>query len=246
MEWSDEAIILGSRRHGETAVLLEVMTRAHGRVMGLVRGGRSKRQQPVLQPGNLILLTWRARLETHLGQFSVELVSSRAAMLMARPIGTFGMQFIAELTRLLPERDPHPYIYQALEVITDAFEEGDVAGELMVRYELALLAELGFGLELDRCAATGGTEDLVYVSPKTGRAVCRQAGAPYHDRLLPLPGFLRGSAMSNRLSFEELNDGFCLSAHFLDRHIYQPMGMAPPDLRKSFIEAVRRDLTLDE
>ena len=246
MEWTDEAIILGTRKQGETAVLLEVMTRAHGRHFGLVRGGRSKRKQPVLQPGNSVSVTWRARLETHVGQFSVELLSSRAAKLMAKPLGTYGMQFIAELTRLLPERDPHAYLYQALSVIVDAFEEGDVAGELMVRYELALLTDLGFGLELDRCAATGTRDDLIYVSPKSGRAVSREAGAPYHDRMLTLPAFLRGEAQSNRLSPDELEAGFLLSGYFLDRHVYQPNGRSAPGLRQSFIEAVRRDLALDE
>ena len=246
MEWTDDAIVLGTRKHGETAVLLEVMTRAHGRYMGLVRGGRSRRMQPVLQPGNALQVTWRARLENHMGQFSAELSTSRAARLMAKPLGTYGMQFIAELTRLLPERDPHPYLYQALNVIVDELEEGDVAGEMMVRYELALLAELGYGLDLESCAATGVTDGLIYVSPKSGRAVCREAGKPYHDRMLPLPAFLRGEAASNRVSYEELVDGFRLSGFFLDRHLYQPTGLKPPDLRSSFIEAVKRDLSLDD
>ena len=246
MEWTDEAIVLGTKRHGEAAVLLEVMTRGHGRHTGLVRGGRSRRMQPVLQPGNSLTVTWRARLENHMGQFTAELITSRAAALMERPLGTYGMQFIAELTRLLPERDPHPYLYQALGVIVDEFREGDVAGELMVRYELALLSELGFGLDLSRCAATGSEHDLIYVSPKSGRAVCREAGKPYHDRMLPLPGFLRGQAASNRLGFDELAQGFAISGFFLDRHFYQPTGRSAPDLRESFINAVRRDLTLDD
>nr|WP_321463777.1 DNA repair protein RecO [uncultured Cohaesibacter sp.] len=246
MEWTDEAIILGTKRHGETSVLLEVMTRDHGRVFGLVKGGRSRRMQPVLQLGNSLTLTWRARLENHLGQLAIELTTSRAANLMATPMGTYGIQFIADLTRLLPERMPHPYIFQALSVIVDAFEEGDVAGELMIRYELAMLAELGFGLDLDRCAATGQETDLIYVSPKSGRAVCREAGQPYHDRLLPLPAFLHGKAQSNRLSFDELADGFSLTSHFLERHVYRPLERHEPDLRKNFIEAVRKDLSLDD
>nr|WP_319389470.1 DNA repair protein RecO [uncultured Cohaesibacter sp.] len=246
MEWTDEAIVLGTKRHGETSVLLEVMTRNHGRIMGLVRGGRSKRQQPVLQSGNSLEVTWRARLESHLGQITTELLTSRAARLMALPLGTYGMQFIAELTRLLPERDPHPYIFQALSVIVDAFEEGDVAGEMMVRYELAMLAELGFGLDLEQCAATGQSHDLVYVSPKSGRAVCREAGKPYHDRLLPLPSFLGGASTSNRMTYDELAQGFTLTAYFLERYVYLPLGRPAPELRHSFIEAVRKDLSLDE
>jgi len=246
MEWTDEAIILGTRKHGETSVLLEVMTRTHGRHLGLVRGGRSKRLQPVLQPGNSLSVTWRARLESHVGQFSIELTTSRAAALMARPMGTYGIQFIADLTRLLPERDPHPYLFQALEVIGDECREGDVAGELMVRYELALLSELGYGLSLDACAATGVRDDLIYVSPKSGRAVSREAGAPYHDRMLPLPAFLRGEAASNRLAFDEIAQGFQLSGFFLEKHIYGPAEKSAPGLRASFIDALRRDLSLED
>ncbi|WP_319531403.1 DNA repair protein RecO [uncultured Cohaesibacter sp.] len=246
MEWTDDAIILGTKRHGETSVLLEVMTRAHGRHMGLVRGGRSKRMQPVLQPGNGLMVTWRARLEGHVGQFTTELVTSRAASLMAKPLGTYGIQFLSELTRLLPERDPHPYLYQALSVIVDELNEGDVAGELLVRYELAMLEQLGFGLELDRCAATGISDNLVYVSPKSGRAVCAEAGRPYHDRMLPLPSFLRGEALGNRLTFTELADGFRLSAHFLDKYLYQPNQGHLPAIRDSFIKAVGKDLSLED
>ena len=246
MEWTDEAIVLGTKRHGETSVLLEVMTRNHGRVLGLVKGGRSRRQQPVLQAGNSLSVIWRARLENHLGQMTTELLTSRAARLMALPLGTYGIQFIAELTRLLPERAAHPYLYQALSVIVDAFEEGDVAGELMVRYELAMLSELGYGLDLEQCAATGRKDDLIYVSPKSGRAVSAEAGRPYHDRMLPLPAFLRGKAASNRVTFDEIAAGFALSSHFLERHVYGPMERKAPDLRKNFIDAVRKDLSLDD
>lgn len=246
MQWEDDAIILGARRHGERSVILEVMTAEHGRHMGLVRGGRSRAQAPVLQSGNRVRAQWSARLESHLGQFTIELEKSRAHRLMSKPLGTFGMQFIAELTRLLPEREPQPYLYNALDVIADEFEEGDVAGELLVRYELALLTELGFGLELDQCAATGSTDDLCYVSPKSGRAVCREAGKPYHDRMLALPPFLRGEAQSNRLSYAEIAEGFTLSGFFLDKYVYHPSGKTKPDIRTSFLEAVRRDLVLEE
>nr|WP_321457482.1 DNA repair protein RecO [uncultured Cohaesibacter sp.] len=246
MEWTDEAIVLGTKKHGETSVLLEVMTRAHGRAFGLVKGGRSRRMQPILQPGNSLAVTWRARLENHLGQMAIELETSRAAKLMALPLGTYGVQFIAELTRLLPERVAHPYLYQALSVIVDAFEEGDVAGELMVRYELALLTELGYGLDLAQCAATGRKDNLIYVSPKSGRAVCQEAGQPYKDRMLPLPSFLRGESLSNRVAFEELSEGFALTSFFLDRHVYQPLGRHAPELRRNFIEAVRKDLVMDD
>lgn len=246
MEWTSDAIILGTRAHGENAVILEAMTKEHGRHLGLVRAGRSRRLQPVLQPGNSVRLTWKARMETHMGQYSVELLHSRAAKLMARPLGTYGMQFIADLVRLLPEREAHAYLYQALSVIVDEFEEADIAAELMVRFELALLAELGYGLELDKCAATGQSNDLTYVSPKSGRAVCRDAGAPYHDRMLALPNFLLGQQSGNRLHPDELEKGFELAAFFLGRHIYHPTGTSEPDMRASFIRCVRKELSLDD
>lgn len=233
MEWTDHAIVLGCRKHGESSVILEVMTPTKGRQMGIVRGGRSRKTAPLLQSGNSLKVTWKARLESHLGQFTIELETSRAAKLMASPLGTYGMQFIAELTRLLPERDPHPYIYQALSVIVDEFQEGDVAGELMVRYELALLAELGFRLDLSQCAATGQEHDLHYVSPKSGRAVSREAGEPWKDRLLALPPFLKGEASGNRVLFDELQQGFTLTGFFLDKYIYNTTHKDAPTIRNS-------------
>lgn len=246
MEWTDQAIILGARRHGENGVILEVMTQSHGRHLGLVRGGRSRRLLPVLQPGNAVALTWRARLESHLGLFTTELETARAAMLMDKKLSSYGLQFIAELTRLLPERDPYPHLFAAMQIILDSFDSAQIAGEMMVRYELALLAELGFGLDLERCAISGVENDLAYVSPKTGRAVNKEAGEPWRDKLLPLPPFLVGQSAANRLSFRELQDGFQLTAHFLAKYIYEPSGLEPPHIREQFINACRKDLAWDE
>lgn len=245
MEWTSDAIILGTRIHGERAVILEVMTAERGRHLGVVRSGRTKRMQPVLQIGNSVQVTWKARMESHMGQFSVEPLQSRAAKLMESPMGTYGIQFLADLIRLLPERDPHPYLHQALSVIVDEFTEADIAAELMIRFELALLAELGFGLELQHCAATGQTDDLAYVSPKSGRAVCREAGKPYHDRMLALPQFLLGQETGNRLAFSEVEKGFTLTDFFLKRYIYQPRDLNEPAMRESFINCIRSHLSLD-
>ncbi|MCV6547487.1 MAG: DNA repair protein RecO [Cohaesibacter sp.] len=245
MEWTSEAIILGTRSHGERAVILEVMTAQYGRHLGVVRSGRSKQMQPVLQIGNSVQVTWKARIESHLGQFTVEPVRSRAAQLMETPLGTYGIQFLTELLRLLPERDPHPYLHQALSVIVDEFTEADIAAELMIRFELALLAELGFGLELQSCAATGKNDDLAYVSPKSGRAICRDAGRPYHDRLLALPHFLLGQGTGNRLAFSEIEKGFHLTDFFLKRYIYQPREQSEPAMRESFINCIKAQLSLD-
>jgi DNA repair protein RecO (recombination protein O) len=236
MEWRDEGIILGLRKHGETSVIAEVMTRAHGRHMGIVRGGRSKRLQPVLQPGNTVDLVWRARLDEHLGQYQVELLDGRAGRLMQSAIGVHGVQAMAALLRLLPERDAHPRLHDAFAVILDTLDTPDEAGALYVRFELAVLEDLGFGLDLAACAATGVTTELVYVSPKSGRAVSAAAGAPWAERMLPLPGFLvdRSRPCSDA---DMLAQGFRLSGYFLERHVFEPRGIEPPISRESFCVA---------
>src|SRR5262249_17803701 len=186
MQWTDEGIVLGSKRHGEANAILELMTRAHGRHLGLVRGGASARLRPVLQPGNRISATWRARLDEHLGHYAVEALDARAASFLSIPHALYGMTHLAALCRLLPERDPHPQIHAALEGVLDSLLDPRCAGASVVRFELLLLAELGFGLDLSSCAASGAEDDLVYVSPKSGRAVSRQAGEPWKDRLVVL------------------------------------------------------------
>lgn len=237
MEWSEEAIVVGTRRHSESDAILEVMTRGRGRHLGLVRGGRSRRLRPVIQPGNTLAVTWRARLDEHLGYFRVEPVAERAAHLMQSGHGLFGLQLAAAHLRLLPERDPHPRLYEALAVIMDCMDEPGLAAELMARFELLLLDELGFGLDLRSCAATGGAADLAYVSPKTGRAVSRAAGMPYDNQLLRLPAFLVERAGTP--SSAALEDAFRLTGYFLDRHVFAPRGLAAPETRDSFLRASR-------
>src|SRR2546430_3441735 len=186
MQWTDEGIVLGSKRHGEANAILEVMSRAHGRHLGLVRGGASSRLRPVLQPGNRISCTWRARLDEHLGHYMVEALDARAAALLPIPHALYGMTHLSALCPLLPERDPHPQIHAALEHVLDALIDARRAALGMVRFELQLLTELGFGLDLSSCAASGAKTDLVYVSPKSGRAVSRQAGEPWRANRLGL------------------------------------------------------------
>jgi DNA repair protein RecO (recombination protein O) len=239
MEWRDEGIILGTRRHGETSAILEVMTRAHGRHLGLVRGGRSRRMQPLLQPGNRVELTWRARLDEHLGTYQAEALDLNAARLFDSAVAVFGLQTLAAHLRLLPERDPHAALYETLEIVLSHLDDAGAAGELLVRFELMLLDELGFGLDLSQCAATGAREDLAYVSPKSGRAVSRGAGAAWHDRLLSLPAFLkRGSDQHG--TGAEIDDAFRLTGFFLSRHVYEPRGMTEPGARAAFRAALGR------
>jgi len=241
MQWTAEAIVIGTRRHGETSTIVEVMAREKGRHLGLVRGGRSRRLRPVLQPGNTLRVTWRARLDEHLGAFAVEPLRERAAVLMDTAAATFGIQLLGAHLRLLPERDPHPRLFDALAVIIDALDEKAVAAELMARFELLLLDELGVGLDLSRCAATGSEVGLAYVSPKSGRAVSRDAGMPYDNRLLKLPAFLIDRRQGEPPSPADLEAGFRLTGYFLDRHIFEPRGLDPGEARAGFLRAVLPD-----
>jgi DNA repair protein RecO (recombination protein O) len=235
MEWHDEGLIIGLKKYGETSVILEAMTRLHGRHMGLVKGGRSKGMQPLLQPGNEVALTWRARLEDHLGIYVVEPVKLRAARLIAQAAALHGVNLLAILLRLLAERDPHEALYAAACVIAEHLDETGIAAVLLVRFELAMLAELGFGLDLEQCAASGTREDLVYVSPKSGRAVSAAAGQPYHDKLLPLPEFLRPQTQAAAPSLADIRAGFRLTEYFLRRDLFEPRGLAFPAARDAFL-----------
>ncbi|MCI4678645.1 DNA repair protein RecO [Rhodoblastus acidophilus] len=233
MEWSERGLILGLKKHGETSVILELMTRAHGRHLGVVRGGRSKSMQPVLQPGNEVAAVWRARLEEHLGLYAVEAAALRTDLLLSSPQGLHGVNWLGGLLRLLPERDPHPGLYDRAQVLFEHLTT-PLAPALFVHFELALLAELGFGLDLEQCAATGRRDDLIYVSPKSGRAVSREAGAPWAARLLPLPAFVLetpGAAVER----EKVREGFRLTEYFLVRDVFAPRGLTAPDSRAAFI-----------
>jgi len=235
MQWTDEGVVLGVRKHGETSVILELMTREHGRHSGLVHGGRSKAMQPVLQAGNTVQATWRARLDEHLGNFQVEGLNLRASRLMGSSMALYGLAALAHLLRFVPERDPHFALYETLTVLVDHLDDPDLAPALFVRFELAMLAELGFGLDLTSCAATGSERDLVYVSPKSGRAVSAAAGEPYKDRLLKLPGFLIGQTRSNRPSESDIRDGFALTDFFLHQNVFAPQGRPAPEERARFV-----------
>jgi len=230
MEWRDEGIVLSVRKHGETGAIAEILTAAHGRCLGHVRGGRSRRQRPVLQPGNIVQAAWRARLEEHLGHFTIEGLDLKAGAIMEVPFRLAGLATLAALAQLLPEREPHRRVYDAMRVVLDAIEGDDVWPALMVRWELGLLEELGFGLDLSKCAATGAAEDLTHVSPKSGRAVSFAAGEPYRDRLLVLPAFLRiaGAAATPA----DIIAGFRLTGHFLARDVFGPRGIGAPEQRQ--------------
>jgi DNA repair protein RecO (recombination protein O) len=238
MEWTDEGIVLGVRRHGEAHALVELMTAMHGRHLGLVRGGSSHKMRPLLQPGNGVRATWRARLDEHLGSYMIESAQFRAERLMISATASYGIQTLAALLRLLPERDPHEGIYRALVTVSDHLDEPDIASVLIVRFELGLLAELGFGLDLSECAATGEEADLIYVSPKSGRAVSRSAGEPWKEQLLSLPAFLIGE---ENHTTAEIAAGFRLTGFFLSRYVLEPRGLTFPEARTSLIATLARE-----
>ncbi|HWM46740.1 MAG TPA: DNA repair protein RecO [Xanthobacteraceae bacterium] len=239
MEWMDDGIVLGTRRHGEGNAIVELITRAHGRHLGMVRGGAGSRLRPVLQPGNVLRVVWRARLDEHLGTFSVEALNLRAGALLGIAHAMYAVTHVAALVRLLPERDPHEAIFETVDTILDHLDDPIEAAARLVRFELHMLSELGFGLDLTSCAATGTTEDLVYVSPKSGRAVSRQAGEAWHDKLLLLPAFLREDVVEFPAP-AEIADAFALTAFFLTRHALEPRRLDLSEARAHFIAAVLR------
>jgi DNA repair protein RecO (recombination protein O) len=240
MEWHDEGLIIGIKKHGESSVILEAMTASHGRHLGLVKGGRGRRMQAILQPGNGGSLTWRARLDEHLGLYAIEATELRAARLMADAATLQGLNLISALLRLLAEREPHANLYRAAVLIADRLDDREIAPVALARFELAVLAELGFGLDLSSCAATGTRDDLIYVSPKSGRAVSRGAGEPYRDRLLPLPAFLHGDGAEVMPSAGEIRDAFALAAFFLSRDVFGPRGLTLPDAHPAYVAALAK------
>lgn len=229
MEWTGEGLLIGVRRHGETSVIAEAMVAGRGRYLGLVRGGRSTKLAATLQPGNTVQLTWRARLEDHLGTLTVELLQARAAALIADRTRLYLAQLLCDHLRLLPERDPHDRLLAMALGLLD----NPIDGAAVARFELILLDELGFGLDLTSCAATGVTTDLAYVSPKSGRAVSRAAAEPHKDKLLRLPTCLvsRGNGSS-----EDLRAAFRLTGYFLDQHVWQPRRLEHPATRDALVE----------
>jgi DNA repair protein RecO (recombination protein O) len=243
MQWSDEGVILSVRSHGETAAVAEIFTRAHGRHLGLVHGGRSRRLRPVLQTGNHVDAVWKARLAEHLGHVSLELRKGYAAQAMDDPLALAGLSSLCALAHLLPERDPHSNLFEVTLFVLGYLDEPDVWPALMVRWELALLDELGFGLDLATCAATGSKDNLVYVSPKSGRAVSADAGAPYKDRMLILPAFLakgRPGGQERPATAADVVAGLALTGHFLETRVLFPREETLPQARQRFAELIGR------
>ncbi len=239
MDWRDHGILLTTRRHGEGSAIIEVFTEAHGRHAGVVRGGASRRIAPVLQPGAQLDLVWRARLEDHLGAYQVEPLRSRAAAAMSGRLPLAGLNTVtALLSFCLPEREPHQPLYHRTVALLDLLGQDEVWPLAYLHWELALLEEMGFGLDLATCAVTGATEGLVHVSPRTGRAVSAQGAGEWAGRLLPLPPCLRGQGPAPD---GEIAEAYRTTGHFLGNHLAQALGNRPlPEARARYIETFIR------
>lgn len=235
MEWRDEAILLGVRRHGESAAIIDTFTAEHGRHLGLVHGGGGRKQAGTLQPGAQLLVEWHARLSEHLGTFRVEPLRSRAGVILGDPVRLAALNAITSLlVTLLPEREEHERLYAISCRLLDELQDAEPRWpESYALWELRLLASLGYGLDLSVCAATGTRQNLAYVSPRSGRAVSRAAGGPWADRLFQLPAFLRGKG---RASAADVREALRLTGFFLTERVLPAMGVkAMPKVRDQLL-----------
>ncbi|WP_158965387.1 DNA repair protein RecO [Chachezhania sediminis] len=239
MDWRDTGILLTVRRHGEAAAIIDVFTESHGRHAGVVPGGAGRRLSPLLQPGAQLDVSWRARLEDHIGTYTVEPQRSRAAAALSGRLALAGLNAVTALLAFtLPEREVHPALYARTEPLLDLLGNDDLWPLAYLRWELALLEELGFGLDLTACAVTGATEGLAYVSPRTGRAVSRAGAGDWADRLLPLPPILRGEGDAGDA---EIAEAFRTTGHFLEHRVAPALGNKPlPEARARFVDLFSR------
>jgi DNA repair protein RecO (recombination protein O) len=237
MDWTDDGIVIAARKHGESAIIVTLLTRGHGRHAGLVRGGAGRAARGMYQPGNTVTAHWRARLTEHLGTYSCEPLRAHAAGVLDRALALATLSSACALAEaVLPEREPHPGVYEQMLVLLDALA-GERFAEQYVRWELALLTELGFGLDLSRCAATGSNDSLAFVSPRTGRAVSAAAGEPYRHKLLMLPSFLLADEAALP---RDVLAGMILTGHFLDHCVFAPEGRAMPQARARLFDGIER------
>ncbi|MEO1135519.1 MAG: DNA repair protein RecO [Pseudomonadota bacterium] len=235
MNFTDAGIILDARPHGETHAVVDVFTRHHGRWAGLVYGGQGKRMRPLLQPGNEVAAEWKGRSEDSLGHFSLEMAHARAGEAMGERLSLAGLSAACAVAlATLPEREAHARAYEAMSVLLANLDDIEVWPALMARWELGLLAELGFGLTLDRCAATGANDNLIYVSPRSACAVSAEAGEPYKDKLLPLPAFLRG--VSSDATLADAIDALATTGYFIETRILHLADRQLPEARRRVVE----------
>ena len=235
--WTADAVILDRRVHGESSAIVDFFTRDHGRYSGLVRGGNARRLKPALQPGNMVQASWRARLSEHLGTATIDPGRAYAAEVLNDQVLLAGLLAMCALLKIVPERQAYPRLFDTVMVLLEALENRQVWLPLFVRFELALLEEVGFGLDLSACAATGTNEDLTHVSPRSGRAVSREAAEPYAERMFVLPAFLLSADAP--ADADDVLQGLSLTGHFLERRVYGADTSGLPAARERFVEILR-------
>lgn len=248
MQFTDEAMVLSASKYGENSGIACILTQNHGIYKGLVRGITGARQRGLYQPGNMIEATWRARLAEHLGNLTAGLIHASGMAVMDNPIKLAALSSLCSTLEVtLQERDPAPEIYKSFksfiaQLSSDSYEWQ----KSYILLELELLAQLGFGLDLGSCAATGTSEDLIYVSPKSGRAVCRDAGKPYCDKLLKLPAFLIHHVhMGEKTLVSQIDEGMHLCSYFLNKYFFAPHNISQPHARARFTTMLRKALQLE-
>ena len=230
MEFEDDAFILSARLHGETGAIVEMLTQLHGKYAAHVAGAASRRMKPFLQAGARVSARFRARTADQLGSATLEPAGEGPAALFDDPVALAGLSSAAAVAAgALPEREPHPGAFLGLEALVVALAAPEIWPAVYVRFEAGLLADLGFGLDLSRCAVTGSADDLIYVSPRTGRAVSAAAGADYKDRLLALPPFMLSA--QGALGPGDIGAGLALTAHFLELFVFAPFNRPLPPAR---------------
>ena len=235
MEWEDDAFVLSARAHGETGAIVELLTAGHGKWAAHVAGGASRKMKPFLQPGARVIARYRSRMADQLGSATLEPVGEGPAALFDDPLALAGLAAAAAVAAgALPEREPHPDAFLALEALIDALALPDIWPAVYVRFEAGLLQDLGFELDFSKCTVTGSVDDLIYVSPRTGRAVSRDAGEPYKDRLLTLPPFLLSA--QGGLRDGDIGAGLDLTGHFLQQHVFSPLNRPLPPPRVWLVE----------
>jgi DNA repair protein RecO (recombination protein O) len=235
MDFTEEAFVLSARSHGDTGVIVDLLTETHGRRAAYVAGGASRKVKPFLQPGARVVVDYRARTAEQLGAARLEPVGEGPSALFDEPLALAGLAAAAAVVQgALPEREPHPGVFLAFEALVSALALAQVWPAVFVRFEAGLLEDLGFGMDLSHCAATGTSDDLIYVSPRTGRAVSREAGAPYADKLLTLPPFMLGAQAG--LGAGDIRAGFALTGHFLEQFVFHPQDRPLPPARDRLVE----------
>jgi DNA repair protein RecO (recombination protein O) len=239
MEWRDQGILLRMRRHGEGSAIVDMFTAEHGRHAGVIRGGASRKMAPILQPGAQLDLLWRARLEDHLGSYQAELMRSRAGAALSGRLALAGLNAVTGLLAFcLPDREPHPDLYLRSERLLDLLGQDDIWPLAYLQWEMALLEELGFGLDLSCCAVSGAHDELIYISPKSGRAVSRASAGEWADRLLPLPAVMRGEGEAGTA---EILQGLSTTGFFLEHRLAPSLGNTPlPEARGRFLDVLTR------